>query len=144
MESKDNVGLVGKALLCIRSKRCSRAVCAVISPYATLRERNAKRSLAVGQPSSGLAAIDASITFQSITALRMYVLLCNVPEEGQVEVRRQGERHVPIQSASVDEGLLATCNGRNVGNFPAPRVKLIRTQTKRQRRRYQAEECGRV
>lgn len=47
MEGKDNVGLVGKALLCIRSKRCSRAVCAVILPYVTLRESNAKRCLAV-------------------------------------------------------------------------------------------------
>lgn len=43
MEGKHNVGLVRKALLCIRSKRCSRAVCAVILPYVTLRERNAKR-----------------------------------------------------------------------------------------------------
>ena len=108
MESKDNVGLVGKALLCIRSKRCSRAVCAVISPYATLRERNAKRSLAVEQPSSGLAAIDASITSQSITALRMYVLLCNASRRGRPRKRRQGERHLPIESASVDEGF--ACN----------------------------------
>lgn len=47
MEGKHNVGLVRKALLCIRSKRCSRALCAVILPYVTLRESNAKRCLAV-------------------------------------------------------------------------------------------------
>lgn len=79
-ESKDNVGLVGKALLCIRSKRCSRAVCVVILPYVTLRERNAKRSLDVGQPSSGFAV---GTTSQSINALGMYVLLCNAPRRGR-------------------------------------------------------------
>jgi hypothetical protein len=86
MESKHNVGLVGKALLCIRSKQYSRAVCAVISPYVTLRERNAKRSLAVAQPSCGIAASDAvGITFQSISASVMYVLCATLLEEGQVE-----------------------------------------------------------
>lgn len=80
MESKDNVGLVGKALLCIRSKRCSRAVCVVILPYVTLRERNAKRSLNVEQPSSGFAV---GTTSQSISALGMYVLLCNASRRGR-------------------------------------------------------------
>jgi hypothetical protein len=49
------------------------------------------------------------------------------PKEGQVEVgRRQGERHHastdPVGIIVVRRGLarkLATCNGRNVGNFPA-------------------------
>ena len=109
MESKHNVGLVGKVLLCIRSKQCSRAVCAVISPYVTLRESNAKRSLAVAQPSCGIAASGAvGITSQSISASVMYVLCATLPEEGAGRGReRQGERHLPIQSASVEtnEGL---------------------------------------
>ena len=46
VESKDNVGLVRKALLCIRSKRCSRAVCVLsISPYVTLRAKETRNGL---------------------------------------------------------------------------------------------------
>jgi len=51
-------------------------------------------------------------------------------EEGQVEEQRERQMHLPTQSA--DEGSNVTCNGRNVGNFPALQVKLPRTQTKRQ------------
>ena len=95
MESKHNVGLVGKALLCIRSKQCSRAVCAVISPYVTLRESNAKRSLAVAQPSCGIAASDAvGITSQSISASVMYVLCATLPEEGQVKEEKGRARDI--------------------------------------------------